>query len=296
AMAVPALTEESSDEVFKVTTAIQAGTNPLVSFDISWFDARLNRYFLADRSNNQIDVVNPSDNSITAIAHGIFAGVHPGGNDFSGPDGVLTVNKGEDENGEGDNGVTELWVGDSPGKVWVLNAVTGANILGAGKFISVGGTTRADELCFDSKNHLIMIASPGEGDGSPGSGGPFVTFISTRTHQVVAKLVFDGTNGTVQATGGLEQCGWSRKTGKFYQNVPKAGAGPSGVIAVIDPETALAGNPQVMGNLSVANGDCNLPQGMAIGPDDQIMLGCNGPSPGGARNTAMVDINTGATL
>src|SRR5262245_60931268 len=79
AVAVPALTQEApkKDEVFTVTTAIQAGTNALVSFDISWFDARLNRYFLADRSNNQIDVVNPSDNSITHIAQGIFAGVQP---------------------------------------------------------------------------------------------------------------------------------------------------------------------------------------------------------------------------
>src|SRR5262249_10865198 len=114
----------------------------------------------------------------------------------------------------------------------------------------------------------------------------------------VAKLVFDGTNGTVKATDGLEQCGWSPKTGKFYQNVPVSGAGPSGVIAVIDPETALAGNPKVMPNLPVAESDCDHPQGMAIGPDDQIMLGCNGPSPGPGthRNTVLVDIGSGTTL
>jgi hypothetical protein len=300
-MAVPALTEESSDEVFKVTTAIQAGTNPLVSFDISWFDARLNRYFLADRSNNQIDVVNPSDNSITAIAHGIFAGVNPGGNDFSGPDGVLTVNKGEDENGEGDNGVTELWVGDSPGKVWVLNAVTGANILGDSHFISVGGTTRADELCFDPRDHLIMIASPGEDP-------PYVTFISTTTHKVVTKLKFNGSNGTPDASGGsLEQCGWSPKTGKFYQNVPVINTNPvisglqAGGVAVIDPKDV---HPDPVGakvekTLPVDLNDCGLPQGMAIGPDNQILLGCNGPSPPvppGNRNTAIININSGATL
>jgi hypothetical protein len=301
AMAGPALAQAPDTDAFKVTTAIQAGTNNLVSFDISWFDPKLKKYFLADRSNNDIDIVDPSDNSITHIAQGLFAGVvlNPDGtanNDKSGPDGVLTVHRGEDED---EGGVTELWVGDSPGKVWVLNALTGANILGDNNFISVGGTTRADELCFDSKDHLIMIASPGEGDGTT-SAGPFVTFISTKTHKVVAngRLVFDGTNGTVQATGGLEQCGWSRKTGKFYQNVPVAGKGPSGVIAVIDPETVLAGHPKVMTNLPVADNDCDLPQGMAIGPDDQIMLGCNGPSLGGngLRNTAMVNINTGATL
>src|SRR5262249_1163352 len=163
-----------------------------VSFDISWFDRRLKKYFLAERSNNQIDIVDPRDNSITSIAQGLFAGVvlNPDGtanNDKSGPDGVLTVHRGEDEH-EDEGGVTELWVGDSPGKVWVLNGRTGANILGDKNSISVGGTTRADELCFDSKDHLIMIASPGEGDGV--TTFPYVTFISTDTHKVVAKLVF----------------------------------------------------------------------------------------------------------
>jgi hypothetical protein len=283
AMAVPAMTQE--DEVFEVTTAIQAGTNPLVSFDISWIDSGLNRYFLADRSNNQIDVVNPSDNSITHIAQGIFHGVDPRGNDFSGPDGVLTVHQ--------ESGVTELWVGDSPGKVWVLNAVTGENILGAGKFIDVGGTTRADELCFDSKDHLIMMASPGEDP-------PFVTFISTTTHQVVqpgGRLVFDGGDPVMglKATNGLEQCGWSPKTGLFYQNVPEVN-GPGddtapGAVAVIDPKTLT-----VVNSFPVSIDDCAGPQGMAIGPHNQIMLGCNAASPNGHRNTAMINIHSGATL
>src|SRR5262245_18758569 len=161
AVAVPALTQEApnKDEVFTRTTAIRTGANPLVSFDISWFDPdpTVNRYFLADRSNNQIDVVNPSDNSITPIAQGIFAGVQPPppaptNNTIFGPNGVLTVHQ--------DNGVTELWVGDTgpgpgPGRVWVINATTGEILTPTP--ISVGGTHRADELCFDSKDHLIMI-------------------------------------------------------------------------------------------------------------------------------------------
>jgi hypothetical protein len=288
AMAVPALTAEapSKDEVFELTTAIQApGGNPLVSFDISWVDPGLNKYFLADRSNNQIDVVNPTGNSITAIAHGTFAGVQAD-NDHSGPDGVLTVHQA--------NAPTELWVGDSPGKVWVLNALTGADILGAGKFISVGGTTRADELCYDSQDHLIMIASPAEDP-------PYVTFISTagpNAYQVVAQLKFDGKNGTVPAAGGLEQCGWSPKTGLFYQNVPVSGNASegSGVTAVIDPRTALAGKPTVQTNFPIPIADCGLPQGMAIGPSNQILLGCNGPSANGHRNTVIINANSGAVL
>src|SRR5262249_17522847 len=158
----------------------------------------LKKYFLADRSNNQIDVIR-NITPQTPIGHGCFAGLSPSGTSVSGPDGVLTVHRGADED-EDEGSVTELWVGDSPGRGWVFNAVTGANILGGtgcGNFINVTGTTRADELCFDSKDHLIMIASPGEPT-------PFVTFISTDTHKVVAKLAFDGNNGTLKATGGLE--------------------------------------------------------------------------------------------
>src|SRR5262249_19574106 len=50
--------------------------------------------------------------------------------------------------------------------------------------------------------------------------------------------------------------------------------------------------------LPVDINDCAGPQGMAIGPDSQIMQGCNAPSPGAAmhRNTAIINIHSGATL
>src|SRR5262245_26129380 len=172
AMAVPALTEEDDaeaikkDEVFKVTTAIHVdGSSALVSFDISWVDPVRKRYYLAERSNNQIDVVNTSDNSITHFARGIFAGVVLTGsppaanNDLSGPDGLLTANN-----------HTELWVGDAPnttfnfGKVWVLSALDGsvstkppANPIKIPNPVTKkDSTTRADELCYDPKENLIM--------------------------------------------------------------------------------------------------------------------------------------------
>jgi hypothetical protein len=290
AMAGPALTDDDSegktDEVFKVTTAINPGTHPLVSFDISWVDPVLKKYFLADRSNNQIDVIDPSTFMNVPIGKGLFAGVGAD-SEHSGPDGVLTL--------QAAGGVTEVWVGDHPGKVWVLDASTGSPISGFTNPILVGGTTRADELCFDPTHHLIMIASPGVDP-------PFVTFISTTTHKVVTKLTFNGSNGTPDATGGgLEQCGWSPKTKKFYQNVPQIATNPTiggvkaGGIAVINPLDVSPAGAKVEKTLPVDINDCALPQGMAIGPHNQVMLGCGGPSPNGHRNTALVNIHTGAT-
>jgi len=286
AITAPALTAEApkKDEVFKLTTAIQVpGVAQFFSFDISFVDPLLKKYFLADRNNKSIDVVDTTNNSITQFVNPAYAGF-TGNNDTSGPDGVLTVHQ--------SSGATEIWVGDSPGRVWVLNAANGAILPPPGvpaNPISVGGTTRADELCYSPRDHVVMIASPGE---SP----PFVTFIDTLTHKVISKLKFDGTGGTLNATNGLEQCQWSPETGKFYQNVPEVN-GPgndsvAGAVAVIDPKTR-----KVEKSFPIPLEACAGPQGMAIGPHNQILLGCSAPfpfTPPGHRNSAIINAHSGA--
>jgi hypothetical protein len=285
--------DSKKDEVFKPTTAIQVDTTPLVSFDISFVDPVLHRYFLADRSHKAIDVVNPADNSITVFVNPGYAGVNPGGNDFSGPDGLLTANN-----------HTEVWVGDSPGKVWVQDSTTLAVKSlpgGAANPILVGGKSRADELCYAPKANVIMIASPAEN---------YVSFISTKTYKVLSQLIFNGSKGLqspsvipgvplngagINATNGLEQCQFSEATGKFYQNVPEVN-GPGddtapGAVAVIDPTTM-----QVETSFPVPLEACAGPQGMTIGPHNQILLGCAAPSPNGHSNIAIINQRSGAVL
>ena len=104
--------------------------------------------------------------------------------------------------------------------------------------------------------------------------------------------MFDGKKGTPKATNGLEQCGWSAETGKFYQNVPEVN-GPGndtvpGAVAVIDPK-----NMKVTELFTVPLEDCAGPQGMAIGPHSQILLGCNAKSPNGHRNSAIISQKNG---
>jgi hypothetical protein len=289
AVAGPALTDDNEDgnsskkkdEVFQVTTVIQVPgrttASPFFSFDISWFDPTHKKFFLADRNSKAIDVVdatNPGAGVTQQFAPGFAgAGASP---DTSGPDGVLTANND-----------TELWVGDHPGKVWVLDSGTG-NLIAlpgspTGNPISVGGTTRADELCYDPKDNLIMIASPAEG---------FVSFISTagaNKGKVVGKITFG-----LPATG-IEQCGWSPTTGKFYQNLPgdPPPAGGQERVAVITPSTTTGG---VLDHfIAIDINDCSGLRGMAIGPDNQILLGCNAPSPGGSRNSVVIDATSGTT-
>jgi len=301
AMAVPALGQETSgtDEAFQLTTVYGLNNTGLgnlpnssptfFSFDISWVDNTLHKYYLADRSNKTIDILDLSTlpPTLTQVVNNGFTGF-TGNNEKSGPDGLATVNN-----------HTELWVGDATpgtgqGRVWFLKA-TDASVLPTSASIPQnplaipGTTTRADEFCFDSKDNLVMIATPG---ASP----PFVTFIDTVGHKIVGKLIFDGKHDNApNATNGLEQCGWSPSTGKFYQNVPEIdGAGDDtspGAIAVIDPKKMTVDKL-----FHIPLEDCAGPQGMAIGPDDQILEGCNAKSPNGHRNSVVVSAKNGKIL
>ena len=62
-------------------------------------------------------------------------------------------------------------------------------------------------MAWDSADHLLAVANNAD---TP----PFVTVINTDTRKIVTKIVFDGTNGTPDATQtGIEQSQWSPQDG-----------------------------------------------------------------------------------
>jgi hypothetical protein len=110
----------------------------------------------------------------------------------------------------------------------------------------------------------------------------FVTFISTHNYKVLGHIVLDGTVGKPKATGGIEQCQYSQRTGKFYINVPKATAvtgfsTPQDLVLEIDPAdgcVATPGTPPPGVRTAVGT------TGMALGPDHQIAIACGTSGPG----------------
>src|SRR5258708_1484156 len=261
----------SADEGFKATSAVTGlGGQKIVSFDISFVDPAINRYLLADRTNKLIDIVDTTHNTvmhqIIPTGTNAFTGTAPcsppaGANDCAGPNGVLTLN---------DTGGTEVWVGDGPSgtppvskvKVFALGGTNPTHT------IPTGGARRADELCFDPPDHLILIANDTE------TPFPFISFIAAggnkkfTPYTVVGKITMDGTGGTPKATNGIEQCQWSPKTGKFYLNIPEVN-GPgddsaAGAVLVIDPKTM-----KIEKTFNISHDACAGPQGMAIRPDNQ---------------------------
>src|SRR6266567_2935612 len=78
----------------KCSTAIAIPGNPLRSFDISWVNPDRAEYYLADRSNAGIDIIDTRNNTFKRRLPG-FVGVvlNTNGtvnNNKSGPDGVVT--------------------------------------------------------------------------------------------------------------------------------------------------------------------------------------------------------------
>jgi hypothetical protein len=304
--------EKRNDELFSLKHVLQVPGNPLVSFDISWVDSNpaVLKYFLADRSNKSIDVYHTGATPTLATqiippATHAFAGTPgiafpcitgAGSNDCAGPDGVLTLN---DVHGR------EIWVGDGPTpdpscvtftpcstvKVFPIGA-SGAAV--PSHTIPTYGHARADELCFDPVDHVVLMANDAEDPW------PFISFISTTNYTVLSKITMDGTGGTPKATNGIEQCQWSPRTGKFYLNIPEVGTSPHtpgddsvpGVVLVIDPKTRT-----IVNTFKIPIDNCAGPQGMAIGPDPQILLGCNALTiPGGLFNTVVINEHSGHVM
>ena len=64
------------DDVFNVTHVIQVpGVSAFSSFDISWYDPVLNKYFLADRNNKSVDVIDGATHSISQFVNSGYAGL-----------------------------------------------------------------------------------------------------------------------------------------------------------------------------------------------------------------------------
>jgi len=235
------------------------------SFDISWVDNSTGKYFLADRTNKAVDLIDAkTDTFLGSIGKGVFVGRVPpascagGGNTCSGPDGVLTDDAGL------------VWVGDGDSTIKVLRATPNTGAAALIKTIKTDprGKFRADELAYDPKDQLILIANDAEG---------FLTFIDVKSKAVAGHFYYsDNTLGAAAsvpghatAGNGLEQSVWVPQTGLFYQAVPANSPTTVGFIDVFDPSTM-----RLVDTFPVPGCD-NGPTGLALGPNQKFLGACD---------------------
>jgi len=229
----------------------------LYSFDISWVDQATQTYYVADRSNKAVDVVDAKTlkliNQLSGGFRGFTACSPPAGaNDCAGPNGVATSEH-------------CLFVTDAPSRVVSFNKKT-LTLVSAVK-TDPNEPTRADELAVDERDNLIF---PINNAADP----PFGTFITfnpdtcTLTPPTAAdKLPFDAAHG-VDATNGAEQPIWDPGTQKFYVSIPEiAKVTENGAVIRIDPHTK-----KVDGSFLVKF--CS-PAGLTLGPNEDALIGCN---------------------
>ena len=298
----------SADEQFAVAKIINIPANTLNpagginSFDIGFVDANIQTYVLADRTNFSVDVINTNTNTYVRQLTGcggnvqfpgctVFVGVQPGTN-TSGPNGAIIVDQ------------REIWAPDgvsaaSPtSKVHVIDLATNSLI----KTIDVGGTRRADELCEAVKREVVLVANDDAADN-------FLTFISSESYSVLQQIKLDGNDpngaitltpppaaGSKVAADGIEQCKFDPRTEAFYLAVPAtkitsasgSTAGP-GVVLKISKHAPF--HVEETFTIATSTG-CTGPQGLAIGPQHQIILGCGT----GSTASLIIDDRDGSVI
>jgi hypothetical protein len=198
-------------------TAVQIPGNPLRSFDISWADPDRAEYYLGDRSNAGIDIIDTKSNTFKRTIGG-FVGIKLLGsgavdNNHSGPDGVVSHGR---------------WLyagdGDSTLKVIDLNAPTATAIK---QTLTTGGTTRVDEMALTTDGKLLLVANNTEDP-------PFGTLFAANgdaSMTNVSKIIKITVDPTIIPPGSglsIEQPAWEPKTARFYTSIPVIANNPTG--------------------------------------------------------------------
>ena len=223
----------------------------LVGFDISWVDSESGRYYLADRGNAAATPpVAPSIDVIDTKTDEFLYKIPLN----SAPNGVLAIRRPGDDDEADQPGVLVVGTLDSHA-VFIDLAHPFATPIS----VSTGGNHRADELAYDPLDHVILIANDQD------TPAPYVTFISTVSHSVLGKIVYDGTLGNPKSTGGIEQPVWDGVHKRFYIAIPSTQANPNGEVDEINPKT--------MEITAVFPTTCG-PAGLVLIPGQRLMTSC----------------------
>lgn len=254
-IAGPAVADSEHDSgALRLTGAIPipATLAPLHGWDISWIDADTQQFFLADRSNKSVDVIDARSGTFLRAISGGFAGVKftagAANNDISGPNGVVSWGR-------------WLFVSDAPSRVITIDLATDAVVSTASTSTSAN---RADEMAYDPVGGTLLAVNNADDP-------PFATLIKVNKSNgqltVGARITFDAAHG-VDATNGAEQPVWDRASGRFFLSIPQIGPNAqNGAVVRISPSS---GAVDALYPVQFCQ-----PAGLALGPKQDLLLGCS---------------------
>lgn len=197
-------------------------------------------YYLSDRTNAGVHVVNLSTNTQTALITGFVTNLVNGSLSpaVSGPNGLIIL---PDRN--------EMYAGDGDGTIKVIDLFTNTVVAN----ITTGSKKRADEFGYDAETGTIVVTNPNEAT-------PYVSIINATTRTVTGKILFP--NATE-----LEQPVYDGTGKQFYVSVPSNPASPGGEIAILN-----------LNNNTISKAypipQC-VPAGIVPGPPNTLFIGCS---------------------
>jgi hypothetical protein len=133
--------------------------------------------------------------------------------------------------------------------------------------VSTGGEHRADAVDYDPTDDLLLVVN---GSDVP----PFLTFVSLTGMSVAGRIV-------LPVAQGADQPVWDPSTGLFYVAIASTDTDPFGEVDAVDPSSK-----QITATYPLST-DCS-PQGMALGPANNLVLGCAVP-----QQTLILNVLTG---
>jgi hypothetical protein len=301
---------------------VPLASGTLRGFDISYVASAIHTYVLAASatvaaglgplSNPRIIVADTLTNKVIHEynASPTFAGscaVPPARDTFgaSGPNGVILIEGSKSRKKR----YGDIWAADgpvyspscdptgtlvTPSSVKVLDLNTGATLA----VIPTGGRARADELCWSPDTNVVLVANDEPIDN-------FITFIDEDSYTVIGKISFNGTDpnsippgGSPIKANGIEQCKYNPFDGYFYLSLPDIGGGQNGIAGSTGHDGAVVRisafppfQVQAVFPIAAATG-CLGPQGLSVGPNPQLALGCGSGGP----NSLIISSVDGSTI
>jgi hypothetical protein len=287
--AAPALADDDDRGAGPVhlleTIPIPASLNALHGFDISWVDASTQRYYLGDRSNAAIDVIDARTGTFLKAIKGGFAGVQfnaagAANNDISGPNGVVSSGR-------------WLFATDAGSRVVTIDLDTDTVV----DSVRTDPTSpnRADELSYDPDSGTLLVVNNADAP-------PFATLItvnkSTGNLTPRQRITFDAAHVGFDATNGAEQSVWNRHLRKFFLSIPEinctdatlcGGSDINGAVIEIDPRST--GGVDAVHQIKFCQ-----PAGLTLGSEGDLLVGCSQAFDTAGKAWSAADANTAAPI
>jgi hypothetical protein len=246
----------------------------LTSFDISFVNPERSEYYLADRTNKGIDIIDTASNTFKKRIFSSafpFAGIQAD-NNHSGPDGVVARGR-----------CLYTGDGDSTLKVFDIDVGEHGELL---QRVDTGASpkTRLDEMALSGDGHFLLAVNNA-------ANPPFATLFPVDDDSCTVGTGFkiEADPSVIPADNqglSIEQPTWVELTHRFVVSVPTTINNPtancsygsvnpgnppcSGAILVIDPTHPVTPVP-LADTISLIN--CG-PNGATVGPHGNVMVGC----------------------